>query len=78
MKIKVKVLNRVYESEGETLIEAIQKIKLPKVKTHGILTYEENGKIKEKVLNAFVMRNYFGPSGISSKQIATKMIKNLL
>ena len=78
IKIQLKILNRYYNAEGESVEEALNKVKIPIVKGAAILIIEEDGRKREKVLDAFTTRNYFGPGGRSSKEIATKRLKMLL
>ena len=78
IKIQLKILNRYYNAEGESVEEALNKVKIPVVKGAAILTIEEDGRKREKVLDPFTTQNYFGAGGRFSKEIATKRLKMLL
>ena len=74
MTIKVKILNRWYESTGKDILDALLKIKVPVVKTGSVVVI---GK-KEFVLNQFITRNFFGTSNPMNREIAAKQLKERL
>ena len=78
MKITLKILGKLYTSEGKTLQEALENMKIPVVKGSSVLTYEKDGQEKYKVFNTFVTQNYFGKGGATKKEYATKRLKELL
>ena len=78
-KVTLKSVGRVYKSEGETLEEAIGKIKvMGGVKAMAVLTVEKGDKSKERIINGALAQKLFGAVGPTMKEIAFKQISQLI
>ena len=78
-KVTLKSVGRVYKSEGETLEEAIGKIKvMGGVKAMAVLTVEKGDKSKERIINGNLAQKLFGAVGPTMKEIAFKQISQLI
>jgi len=72
----IKVLGKTYKSEGLTIQEAIENLKLSNCKGRGILTID-NGEIsKDRVLMPTVVYRLFNTVGMS-RDIAIKNVSLL-
>ena len=75
MKITLKSLGRVYKSEGETLEEALGKIKISGgAKAISVLKVEKDGVEKERILNGRHTNGIFGQGSPTMKAIHLKQI----
>ena len=75
--LKLKVLNTVYESVGDTVIEALNALKLKgMVRTVGILTVTKGKESREKILAPRILARLYTESRLM-KEVAIKNISNL-
>lgn len=72
-KASIKVLGKVYKSEGETVSEALNKLTPQNCKGVGILSVEHGKNKKEKVLVSVQMSRLFNSHGLI-KEVATKNV----
>ena len=79
IKLTVKILNKYYKAESDTLRGAIDQIRIPVVKGGSVVVVEkgnpedEGYRKPEKVLNGFITTNFFGRiGGKMAKDIAFK------
>ena len=73
-KATLKCLNKYYNAEGATALEAIQNLKPDIGKGVSILTVEKDGFKREKVLNNRLTMGLFSEVGRVQKEIAFKQI----
>lgn len=71
-KVTLSVLGKVYESKGKTLIEAIDKMTVPMIKSVGVFTAEHGENKKERIFPATVLRRVFYKGSPTTKSIAMK------
>ena len=77
-KATLKLLGRTYTGEGQTPEEAFSKIEPGNwAKGAGVLAIETDGVVKEKVIAANHIRNIFGMTNGTRKQISLKWVSNL-
>ena len=77
-KATLKSLGRTYKSEGETLEEALSKIKISGgAKAVAVLKVEKDGVVKEKILNGAHTNHLFGQGSPTMREISLKWIKQL-
>ena len=78
VKLRVKCVGRVFESEGSTLDEALDKIKMPNgARALSVITVTRGKSVREKILNASHTHNLFGNTGPTSKGIALRWVRAL-
>ena len=78
-KLTVKSLGRVFNSEGDTLEEALGKIKITGgAKAMCVLTVEKGDQRKERIINANYAHKLFAEVGPTMKMIALKKISELV
>ena len=78
MKAQLKSVGRTYKAEGATLEECFDKMKISGgAKATAVLTIENNGVVKEKLLNGARTNHLFGQGSPTAKSIALKHIKAL-
>lgn len=71
----LKVLGRYYNSEGESVAEAIGNLKPEMARGVGILTLKRGDILKERVINMSLVNNLFGKYvGNVQREIAKKNI----
>src|SRR3990167_7718162 len=74
-KVTLKCVGRVYKSEGETLEEALRKIKISGgARALSILKVEKDGVEKERILNGRHTNGIFGQGSPTMKAIHLKQI----
>ena len=71
---KLKVLGKTHSATGETVAEAINNLKPGNCKGKSVLSIEQKGSVKERILMPITISRLFNSSGlardISLKQIA--------
>ena len=78
VNVTIKCLGRIFKSEGSTVEEAINKIKIPGgTKAMSLFTVEKNGVKREKILNGRHTHQLFGNLSQTSKMIALKWVNQL-
>ena len=78
IKASLKVLGRIYESEGKTIDEVLNNFKPEHwIKGAGVLTVEKNGVTKEKIIAGNHIRNIFGMASGTMREISLKWVKQL-
>jgi len=78
MKAQLKSLGRTYKAEGATIEECFDKMKISGgAKATAVLTIDNNGVVKEKLLNGAHTNHLFGQGSPTSKEISLKWIKTL-
>ena len=78
-KLTVKSLGRVFKSEGNTLEEALGKIKIGNgAKAMCVLTVEKGDQRKERIINAHYAHKLFANVGPTMKMIALKQVSALV
>ena len=77
--ISIKSNGRKHESEGKTLEEAINKIKIAGgVKVVSVITVKKGEKTKEKLLSPHIAGKLFGDASPTMRIIALKKITELV
>ena len=71
--VSMKVMGRVYNSQGKTCQEAIEKLQIKSVKGIGILTIEHGTQRMEKILSHIIVNRLFNLSA-TMRQIALKQL----
>jgi len=74
-KITLKSLGRTFNSQGKTLEEALDKIKISGAKVSCVLTIDNGETIKEKIIPGGLALRLFGKVSPTMKEIALKNIK---
>lgn len=75
--VSLKILGKVYGSEGQSVTEALNKLEAPKnIKGVGILTVSNGDLTKERILSPVNTFRLFNGSGLM-KEIAIKQISNI-
>ena len=77
IKIKLKNLGRIYESEGETPLDALSKLEVRNLKGLGVLTVIDGDKERVKILKASILAGLFGQGSPTRKSIALKQFSIL-
>ena len=75
--LTVKVLGKLHTSNGKTLEEAIEKLKIRNAKGMSVWTVEKGGVKREKIIPASVTFRLFNSSGFS-KDVARKQFNTLI
>lgn len=76
-KLSIKILGRTYESNGKTMIEALNKLDIKNVKgVRGIITVEHGQIKKDRILMPLQANRLFNSYGLM-KEIAIKNISYL-
>lgn len=76
--VSVKILGRVFKSEGLTLEEAIKKIKISGgVRSLSVLTVEQGDRKRTKILSGSVTNQIFGHVSNTAKIIGLKHVKQI-
>lgn len=75
-KVSVKVLGKYWTSNGETLEEALSKLKIPNAKGLSVWKVEYDGRVKEKIMMPNITARLFGMSGLA-KEIALKQFRTM-
>ena len=79
IKLTLKSVGRVFQSEGATFEEAVDKIKISGgARSVSVIKMEKDGKETVKILNARYTNGLFGQASPSMKFIYLKGIKQLL
>ena len=77
-KLTFKSLGRVFKSEGETLEEAIGKVRISGgVKAVGVLSIEKDGARGERIINGRHAQQLFGNISNTAKGIGLKWAKQV-
>ena len=61
----LKIFGKTFTAKGETVLEALEKLKPGLARGVSILTVESNGKKKERVLNSIATARLFNTQGIA-------------
>jgi len=77
IKIKLHNLGKEYKGKGKTLEKAINNLKPPIVRGHGVLVVSNGKKSKERILNARIINGTFGVTSPTYRTIAIKNIISL-
>ena|SRR3990167_11119605 len=76
--VSIKILGRVFKSEGLTLEEAIKKIKISGgVRSLSVLTVEQGDRKRTKILSGSVTNQLFGHVSNTAKIIGLKHVKQI-
>ena len=77
-KASLKVLGRVFESQGNTVDEVLNNFKTDSwVKGAVVLAIEKDGVIREKIIAGNHIRNLFGMASGTMRTISLKWVKSL-
>jgi len=77
INITLHSFGRVYKGEGKTVVKAIESLKVPFLKGHGVLVLENGKKRRERILPAKTINGLFGTASPTMKTIAVKNITTL-
>mgnify|MGYP001562299012 CR=1 FL=1 len=78
VKLIVRCLGRVYNSEGATLDEALSKIKIGNgARAQSLLVVIKGDSVREKILNASHTNNLFSNVGPTARLLALKWVNAL-
>lgn len=78
IKASLKVLGRIYESEGNTIDEVLNNFKTDNwVKGAGVLSVTKDGITKEKIISGNHIRNIFGMASGTMKEVSLKWVRSL-
>lgn len=78
IRASLKVLGRIYESEGNTIDEVLNNFKTDHwVKGAGVLSVTKNGVTKEKIIAGNHIKNLFGMASGTMKTISLKWVRQL-
>ena len=78
-ELTVKSVGRVFKSEGNTLGEALGKIKIGNgAKAMCVLTVKKGDQTKERIINGMYAHRLFSEVGPTMKMVATKKVTELL
>lgn len=78
-KLTLKSLGRIFKSEGETLEEALRKIKISGgAKAMCVLKVEKGEQVKERILNASYCQKTFTEVGPTMKDYAIRKVIELI
>ena len=79
IKLTLKSMGRVFQSEGKTFEEAVDKIKISGgARAISVITMEKDGKEITKILNARYTNGLFGQASPTNKLIYLKGVKQIL
>lgn len=74
----LKVLGRIYTSEGNTIDEVLSNFKTQDwIKGAGVLSVEKDGVKKEKIIAGNHIKNVFGMASGTMRQVSLKWITSL-
>ena len=77
-KATLKVLGRIYESQGNTPDEVLSGFKTQDwIKGAGVLIIEKDGIRREKIIPGSHIRNVFGMASGTLREVGLKWIKSL-
>ena len=77
-KLTLKSLGRIYQSEGENLEEALNKLKIVGgAKAVSVLKVEHGDVVKERLINASFVQRCFGQGSPTTRAIFIKKIMTL-
>ena len=78
-ELTVKSVGRVFKSEGNTLGEALGKIKIGNgAKAMCVLTVKKGDQTKERIINGMYAHRLFSEVGPTMKMIAIKKVTELV
>ena len=78
VKLRVKCVGRVFESEGSTLDEALDKIKMPNgARALSVITVTKGDMVREKILNGAHTNHLFGNTSPTTREISLKWVRQL-
>ena len=78
-ELTVKSVGRVFKSEGNTLEEALGKIKIGNgAKAMCVLTVKKGDQTKERIINGNYAHKLFSEVGPTMKEIAIKKVTELV
>ena len=79
IKLTLKSVGRIYKSEGETLEEALRKIKISGgAKAMCVLRVEKGDLVKERIMNGNIAHKAFGEMGPTMKDFAIRKMVELI
>ena len=79
IKLTLKSVGRIYKSEGETLEEALRKIKITGgAKAMCVLRVEKGDLVKERIMNGNIAHKAFGEMGPTMKDFAIRKMVELI
>ena len=74
----LKLLGRIYEAEGSTIDEVLGNLQPGGwAKGAGVLTVEKDGVVKEKIIAGNHIRNLFGMTSGTRKEVSLKWVRQL-
>ena len=78
-ELTLKSVGRVFKSKGNTLAEALGKIKIGNgAKAMCVLTVKKGDQTKERILNGIYAHRLFSEVGPTMKEIAIKKVTELI
>ena len=77
-KATLKILGKIYTSEGETIDEVLNGFKCGGwTKGAGVLSIEKDGVIREKVISGNHIKNLFGMASGTMREVSLKWVRSL-
>ncbi len=78
IKVLLKCLGRIYTANGLSVEDALNKIKISGgAKAMSVLTVENNGISKTKILNGAHTNHLFGQGSPTAKEISMKYMRQI-
>lgn len=78
IKASLKVLGRVFESQGNTIDEVLSNFNTDGwVKGAGVLTVEKDGVKREKIIAGNHIKNIFGMASGTMREVSLKWVRSL-
>ena len=79
VRLTLKSVGRMFKSEGKTLEDAINKIKISNgARALSVITVQKGKVIKEKILNGAHTQGLFGQGSPTTRAIHLKLLKQTL
>jgi hypothetical protein len=75
-EVSVKVWGKVYSATGDSVLDALSKIKIQNAKGRAVLSVTYDGKKEDRILMPLVSARLFNSNGLT-KQIALKQTAQL-
>ena len=77
-KATLKILGKIYTSEGETVDEVLNGFKCGGwTKGAGVLSIEKDGVIREKIIAGNHIKNLFGMASGTMREVSLKWVRSL-
>lgn len=75
-KLCIKISGKTFESEGDTIADALNNLKAQNTKGRGVLIVEKDGKKRERILMPTLVYRMFNAQGLT-REMALKNVSML-